>query len=156
LVESFGVAITPIILVAIAGATSPTVGLIFLAILGVIGGCALYLQRGTEPAINRTVDGNRVPTPRHTTIRIVIFTVYYLCAAVAMGALNIIAVEQGDHSEIPGYTGILLAVFALGTMAGAIVYGSINWTVSPARRLRIIMPFFALTTIATPFLDGSL
>ncbi len=155
MVESFGVAITPIILVAIAGATNPTIGLLFLAGVGVFGGCALYLQRGTEPKITRSADGTRVPVPRDVAIRVIIFTTYYFCAAIAMGTWNILAVEQGESSSIAGFTGWVLSAFAVGTMVGAFIYGKAKWRIGPDRRLVAIMPVFFLTTLVAPFTEGS-
>lgn len=156
LIESFGVAVTPLIIVWFVDLSGPVSGLIFLAIIGVVGGYALFLQRGSEPKIVRKEDGRRVPISRRAAALIVVFTLYYLSAAIAMGAYNILAVEQGETSEIPGYTGYVLASFAVGTMVGAILYGSINWNQDPSRRFGLIIPLFAATTLTIPFLEGSL
>ena len=155
MVESFGVAITPIILVAVAGASNPLVGVLFLAAISIVGGCALYLQRATEPKVTRHGDQARVQIPRDVVIRVFVLTIYYFCASVAMGVWNIIAVEQGEHSDVPGLTGWVLSSFAVGTMIGAFIYGAIRWRIRPEQRLVVIMPLFFLSTLVTPFLEGS-
>lgn len=155
LVESLGVAVTPLILVALVDLVSPFAGLVFLTVVAVAGGLALYLQRSTEPPVVRTSSGGRVPIGPGSARLIAVYASYCFGAAFTLGGISIVAVEQGEASPIPGFAGLLLTSFASGTMLGAFLYGSMNWRHGPARRLRVIIPVFAATTLTMLFLEGS-
>lgn len=156
MIESFGVALTPLIIVLLVNAVSPLAGLVFLTAVTAVGGVALYTQKRTEPPVVRNETGGRVRIAGRTARRILVFTAYNFSGSFVMGSLSIIAVQQEEATSISGYSGFVLTSFALGTLVAAYAYGAVSWKRTPDMRLRAIVPVFALTVLTVPFLENSL
>jgi len=154
LVESAAFTVAPLIIVCLVDLYSPFVGLSFVVVLVGIAGLCLYTQRGTQPPPTRA-RGERERIDRRAAGIVLISALYYFSASFAMGALDIIAVSQGEAVSIPAFTGIVIAVCSLGKMVGAISYGSLQWRITPQQRLQWIIPLFALLTLAVPLSGGS-
>lgn len=155
MIESFGVALTPLILVLLINTIAPIAGLAFLAVITIVGGIALYSQKRTEPAVVRSESGRSVPIGGRRMRRILMFASYNFCGSFAMGAISILGVQQEEATGIAGYSGFALTSFALGTLVAAFLYGLVNWQLPPDLRLRAIMPFLALTVLALPLIENS-
>lgn len=155
LVESTAFTLAPLVIVLLVGSMSPLAGMVFVVAMVGISGTALYLQRGTQPPVVREPDGGRQKVGRRATAIVVVCAAYYFSASFAMGALDIIAVAQGEVVTIVGFTGIVLAVGSIGKMIGAIVYGSLQWRHTPQQRMLVIAPLFALAALLVPVIGGS-
>lgn len=155
LVESLAFTVAPLVIVLLVGVLSPLAGMVFvIAIIG-ISGTALYLQRSTEPPVSRSTGEAPPKIGRRAAAIVVVCAAYYFSASFAMGALDIIAVAQGEVISIPGFAGLVLAICAVGKMLGAITYGSIQWKHTPQQRMIGIVPLFTLITLLVPLLGHS-
>nr|WP_223875384.1 MFS transporter [Nanchangia anserum] len=110
----------------------PLAGLIACALIQVVGGFALIVQRGSEPA----------PQPRVTEIHtgsvlrskaIVILGVTYAFAGAIFGALDLATVAFATEHGARPLAGVLLGIVAAGSLIGALVYGSRVWPLSQGR-----------------------
>ena len=156
LVESTAFTIAPLIVVMLVNSFTPLTGLIFVIAVVLVAGLTLYLQKSTQPPVHLTSAGTAPPVGGRTIGLVLTCAVYYFAVSFAMGSFDIIAVQQGRLSEIPNFTGILLAFFSLGTLIGAILYGSLQWKWTPHQRMWGIVPLFALATLLVPLLGGGI
>lgn len=156
LIESSAFTISPLLVVLIVDAVSPLSGMIFVIGIVAAAGLTLYTQRSTQPPIALQTDGSAQAIPTRVIVAVLISGLYYFSVSFAMGVFDIIAVEQGESSGNASLTSLILAVFSVGTMTAAIVYGSVQWKWTPRQRLLMLIPLFALATLAVPLLGGGL
>lgn len=156
LIESTAFTVAPLIVVMLVNSTSPLVGLVFVIGVVLAAGLTLYLQKRTQPPVVLTSAGTAQPVGGRTIGLVITCAIYYFAVSFAMGAFDIVAVQQGEASGIPGFTGIAIACFSLGTLIGGVVYGSLQWKWTPHQRMWGIVPLFALSTLLVPLLGQGL
>lgn len=156
LIESSAFTIAPLLVVLLVDAVSPLTGMIFVIGVVAAAGLTLYTQRSTQPPVVLQSDGSSQPVGARVIVSVLVSGLYYFTVSFAMGVFDIIAVEQGESSGNANYTSIILAVFSIGTMIAAIVYGSVQWKWTPQQRLWMLIPLFGIATLAVPVLDGGL
>lgn len=155
LIESTAFSLTPLAIVGIIGFTDPIAGMVFVVAMVGISGSLLYTQRKSEPPVVREADGKRQKVGSLGTAMVFISGAYYFCVSFAAGALDIIAVAQGEVIAIAGFTGIVLAVGSIGKMIGAITYGSVQWKWDPRQRMYGLVPCFVAATLLLPLIGDS-
>jgi MFS family permease len=139
----------PIIVTACATTIAPAAGIISGVIFVLIGVPLFVMQKSTEPPATpkRTVD----PHPaviRNKRVQAVVLSTTLLGGF--FGSIAIVTVAFTEYRGQESKSGILLAIWALGSGIAAIINGTIKWKLSSASRFLIFL--FALTVLSIPML----
>ena len=133
---------------------APQTGLLAAVGLGTLGALLLALQTGTAPpAHHLESSGSRVPMPWRRLLPIAL-------AAVALGsyfgALEVATVAAAADTGHRSAAGVLLAGFALGSMAAGLAAGAIRWSTPDQRRFQVGMATLLVATLVLPYLEDPL
>ncbi|WP_166139820.1 MFS transporter [Nocardioides ochotonae] len=143
----------PILVTMLATAVHPVAGLAVAVVAGVGGSLVFAAQRGTEPPAHprdRT-SGARPPLPWRTLVPL---TVVATALGVLFGAAEVTTVAFADERGLKAWSGALLALWALGSLASGVVVGAIVWRRGPEVRLRWGTAGMALAMAPLYFVDS--
>jgi len=125
----------PILVTVLATAVHPVAG-IAVAVVACVGGTlAFCAQRGTEPPAHpRSLASGPRPTMPWPTIA----PLAVVCAAlgVLFGAAEVTTVAFADEQSHKALSGVLLALWALGSLTAGVITGAIRWRRGPSVRVR--------------------
>ncbi|MSS84468.1 MFS transporter [Actinomycetaceae bacterium WB03_NA08] len=116
----------PILATFLATSVHPTAGLALTIVLTLAGGYWFLLQKKTEP----------VPTPRPKDTHersvmlnptMIVLAITYMGAGALFGANDLAVVAFTKEHGAASLAGAMLAIFALGSLCGALVYGARTW-----------------------------
>ncbi|HUW88017.1 MAG TPA: MFS transporter [Candidatus Paceibacterota bacterium] len=139
----------PVLATACAASIDPAAGLFVGLVFLLLGSLAFALQRSTEPPAHpRDHEDPHPPVLRNTALQAVVLTTLFLGGF--FSSVSIVVVGYMQSQNATSRTGLMLAVWSLGSGASAIVNGSIKWQMNHAKRFWIFL--FALTILSTPFL----
>jgi len=144
----------PVVTTLLATSVRPEAGLV-LPLLAVVGGGLWFLsQRATEPP----PAPHDEPRPRGTVLRATgmpLLALVFVAMGSIFGATDVstvaFATEQGARSA----AGIVLAVFAAGSLISGLLYGARHWRTSLRRRFAVGIVALA-AGVSTFLLVGSL
>ncbi len=143
----------PVAVTLLATAVAPIAGLLVALVAGVAGTWAFALQRTTEPPAHpRQADvAGREPIPWRA---IAPMTVVAAAFGILFGAAEVVTVAFSDEQGHKSLSGVLLAIWAFGSLLAGIVAGAITWRKTALQRLRIgtVGMFAAMTPLA--FIDS--
>lgn len=132
----------------------PSTALLLSAALGSVGAlwlAALAVVRTVEPHPDRASSSyGPLASP---VVRALLLTVFWI--GLGFGSVEVAVtafVEEEGRST--GVTGVVLAVWSLGSMAGGLVYGALHPTTRPARQLPVLVAALALASLL-PVLTGT-
>jgi MFS family permease len=126
-------------------------GVVAAAVLGFVGGVWLLAQRGTEPPPQpETRSGAWVIHARG--LPTIVLVMFWLGAI--FGAMEVTAVAFADEHGHRGVAGIVLALYAVGSMIGGLVYGLVRWRSSAPVRFAVGTAVMAVTLLPLPFLTS--
>lgn len=132
----------------------PSTALLLSAALGSVGAlwlAALSVVRTVEPHPDRATSSYGPLTS--PVVRALLLTVFWI--GLGFGSVEVAVtafVEEEGRST--GVTGVVLAVWSLGSMAGGLVYGSLHPTTRPARQLPVLVTALAVASML-PVLTGT-
>ncbi len=138
--DEFTFVIGPPVVTLLAGLVSPAFGLATGVAISVAGLAVLLAQRSTAPAPVRTPQQRRRMLPRG----IIGLLPSYVGVGLMFGSIDLTAVGVAREADSPVLAGVLLAVFAIGSVASGLVFGAISGGWSPLRRLLYGSVAFAL------------
>jgi MFS family permease len=126
----------PILVTVLATLVDPVLGIAAAAAAGTLGSLAFAAQRRTEPPAHphdRT-NGVRPRMPWRTVLPVAV-----VCAAlgVLFGAAEVTTVAFADEHGHKGYTGGLLALWALGSLLSGLITGAVTWRRPTSFRVRV-------------------
>lgn len=125
----------PILVTVLATAWHPVAGIAVALVACVAGTLYFASQRSTEPpAQTRTSDsGPRPPMPWRTVIPLAV-----VCAALGIlfGAAEVTTVAFADEQGHKALSGVLLALWALGSLTAGVITGAVHWRRGPSYRVR--------------------
>lgn len=125
----------PIIVTLLATAVHPVAGLGAALVAGVVGTYLLSGQHGTEPPPHpRVVD--RRARPRMPWATVVPLSVVCLALGTLFGAAEVTTVAFSDEQGAKAYAGVLLAVWAAGSLIAGAITGVLVWRRTVLQRLR--------------------
>lgn len=144
----------PILVTVLATAVHPAAGLLVAVVTGVVGTLALAAQRGTQPPSSRSVeaaadpsDGPRV-RPRQNWRVVAPLTAVFVGLGALFGAAEVATVAFAEERDADAWAGVLLALYAAGSLSAGVVVGLVAWKVGPAVRMR--RGALVLTVAMTP------
>jgi len=137
----------PILVTVLATSWHPLAGLGTAAVTGLVGTLAFAAQRATAPPAHphRTEIGPRPAMPWRT---IVPLTVVCLMLGTLFGSAEVATVAFAEELGVTRYAGVLLGLWALGSLTAGLVTGAITWRIGSADRLR--RGTVALTLVMLP------
>ncbi len=144
----------PILVTLLATAVHPVVGLATALLSGVLGTLAFAAQRGTEPpARPRVTAGDRARMPWPTVLSLAV-----VCTAMGLlfGAAEVSTVALAEERGAKALAGVLLALWAAGSLIAGVLTGAVRWRRGPDVRLRWGALGMTLTMIPLTFIDSLL
>jgi predicted MFS family arabinose efflux permease len=136
----------------LATTVHPLAGLTAAVVAAVVGTTVLVSQKRTEPpASGRPARHGGGPMPWRvlTPLAACGFTMGML-----LGGAEVATVAFSDEHGDTALSGLLLALWALGSLISGVVTGALQLRASPATRFRWGMLALALLMVPLPFLDG--
>jgi MFS family permease len=126
----------PITVTMLATSVAPAAGLWAALAAGLIGTFAFAAQRGTEPPAHppERTRGARPPMP---WAAIGPLAVVGTALGVVFGAAEVATVAFADAEGHKALSGVLLGIWALGSLLAGVVSGAVTWRRGPLARLRI-------------------
>ncbi|HYH26193.1 MAG TPA: MFS transporter [Blastococcus sp.] len=113
----------PPLVTLLATLVAPPVGFLTGVVLGVVGGWWLAAQRATEPPLH-PVDP-AAPRRRRSVLTptLLVVVVTYLAVGTLFGAIDVVVVGFAEAEGVPAVSGLVLAVFAFGSLLAGLAYG---------------------------------
>ncbi|HET7066336.1 MAG TPA: MFS transporter [Nocardioides sp.] len=124
----------PILVTVLATAWDPVAGLATAVVAGTGGTLFFAAQRSTAP-----VPTPRVPGIRPARLPLAVMgpvCVVGLALGTLFGAAEVSTVAFASTRGLEGYAGLLLALWAAGSLIAGVVTGAVAWQIGPAARLR--------------------
>lgn len=143
----------PILVTALATLWHPVAGLAAAIICGVAGTYALAAQRRTEPPAH-TFGGNAGERPQMPWNLVVTLTVVCVALGMIFGAAEVATVGFAEEEGAKAYTGVLLAIWALGSLVAGVVTGALRWRVGAEVRTRRGILVLSLAMVPPVFIES--
>jgi len=142
-----------IVVTILATTVHPVAGLSAALAAGVFGTLYLAAQRGTAPPPHPRAPtrADRPPVPWPT---IAPLTVVCLALGILFGAAEVTAVAFSEEQGAKSYVGLLLALWAFGSLLAGAITGAITWRRGAVVRLRVGALGMAATMLPMPFIDS--
>ena len=140
----------PVLVTYLATSFHPALGISACLVLGLVGALLLAGQRSTQPPVRHQPSGGAV----HQRIRPgVLVPIAVCCAALGsvFGGMEVAIVAFAAEARVLRYAGVILMVWALGSLVAGVVTGSIQWRATPARRFRVGAAALACSVLPLPF-----
>ncbi len=143
----------PVLATTLATGVTPTAGLIVPIVGMLVGGYWFLAQRATEPAPSpRPARVPGVPNRTRSVMRsggMVVLAVVFVAMGSIFGATDVSTVAFAKEQGRPGLAGVVLAVFACGSLISGLLYGAKHW-LAPLWR-RFVIGMIALAVGASLF-----
>jgi MFS family permease len=131
----------PVLATTLATAVAAPSGLVVAGVAAVVGGLLFVMQRATEPPV--VVPGAEV---RHRPVVLVpgmpVMVLVFVAMGMIFGSVEVTTVAFAEELGSKGLSGVVLAVFALGSMVAGLAYGARHFTSPASRRFVIGMAAF--------------
>lgn len=141
----------PALVTVLATAVHPLAGLGAAIVAGVSGTFALTAQRATEPPVRDPDRPGQTAMPWPVLVPL---TVCGLAMGVLFGGAEVATVAFADEAGAKGVSGLLLAVWALGSLLSGLATGAVQLRASNAARFRWGLLSMGLVMIPLPFVEG--
>ena len=148
----------PIVVTLLATLVHPAAGLVLAAATALGGVLLLAAQGRTQPAVTDPGDDRR---PRRGTSALsrsalgvrgmVVLVLVFLAAGGIFGSAEVAVIAVTRAAGVPAAAGLILALWATGSMLSGIVYGSIAWRGRLDRRFTVLVVLLALLTAPMAF-----
>ena len=130
--------------------------LIVAAVLTVAGSLALSVQRRTEPppSPRQTAEAG---VPHRGAIRqrgMLLMVIASMGVGAVFGTYEVTVVAFSENAGQPGASGLILGLWAAGSMIGGLVFGSRQWGLDLPRQVVLLTGILALTLVPAPFISA--
>jgi MFS family permease len=144
----------PVLATVLATAVAAPSALVLAGVVTVVGGLLFVVQRATEPPVVAP-DTEVRSRPVVLTPGMPVMVLVFVAMGVIFGSMEVATVAFAEERGNKGMAGVVLAIFALGSMLAGLTYGARHFT-SPASR-RFVMGMAALGPgVSLYFLANSL
>lgn len=143
----------PILVTLLATAVHPVAGLTAALVAGVSGTYLLSAQRATEPPPHPPVVDRR-SRPRMPWATVVPLSVVCLALGALFGAAEVTTVAFSEEQGARAYAGVLLALWAAGSLIAGLITGAVVWRVTVVQRLRRGAAAMAATMLPLLLVDS--
>lgn len=141
----------PVLVTFLTYSILPEAGLAVTALLAVSGSWIMAANRSTEPPIAESRTGSTEP------IKLAVLTplvVSAFCLGILFGSTEIIVVAFATEQTREAWSGTILAIWAVGSLAAGLFVGSRQAPTDPVRRLRLASAGLALLFVPLPFIPN--
>ncbi|MBA3233904.1 MAG: MFS transporter [Propionibacteriales bacterium] len=143
----------PVLVTVLATSVHPMAGVGAVAVCAVIGGWWFTILRATEPQVAEASDQpvTRPPLGWHWLLPMIAVSV---CLGSLFGAIEVATVAFADENGRPALTGLLLAIYAAGSLIAGVATGMLSS--DPAAtllRYRVGSAAIAAAMIPLPFIN---
>lgn len=145
--------IGPTVATVLATTWHPWAGLGLAVLSGLVGTFALAAQRGTQPD-PQPRDHTSGPRPAMPWARVVPLAVVCLALGAMFAAAEVSTVAFSGEQHAKSYAGVLLALWALGSMIAGLVTGTFHWKRSAISRVRVGSVLLALVMVPMTFVGS--
>lgn len=127
------------------------------AAIGLIGGVALAAQRSTQPprAAQRPPEAQAARRGALFQPGAALVAVAAIGIGAVFGAYEVSVVAFSDQRDAPGVSGLILSLWALGSMAGGLWFGARSWSI-PLGRQMVVLPAIVVVALIPPLVASSL
>jgi MFS family permease len=142
----------PVLVTALATQVSPYAALSAAGVLGLAGGIWLALLRASDPPGRGKANGHeQAPLP---WLSIMLLSLIGLGLGATLGGAEVITVAFTTEKGQAGLSGVVLAVWAFGSLLAGLWYGSVHWRAPVERRLLLGTIALAITLAPLPWVDS--
>lgn len=142
----------PVLVTVLATSVHPMAGVGSVAACALVGGWWFTMLRSTEPPVAATRDQavRRLPLDWRWLLPMIAVAA---CLGSLFGAIEVATVAFADELDRPGLTGLLLAVYAAGSLIAGVVTGLLSSDPTAVlRRYRIGAAGMAAAMLPLPFI----
>ncbi|MEQ7123074.1 MFS transporter [Actinopolymorpha sp. B11F2] len=151
LIDELVFMIGPPFITLLATSISPVAGLAAAVFAGLSGALLLAVQRRTEPPVHQVRAGQgRKPALGWPNLGPLVVASAGL--GVLFGSAEVVVVAVASEGGQRALSGVLLGVWATGSMLAALVIGTLRLRTPPHVRLRVSAAVLAVTLIPMPFI----
>ena len=146
--------IGPALVTLLATLVHPLAGLSAAALAALVGTTVLVAQKRTEPAVTahaRRSDDGAMPWAMLAPL-----TGCAIAMGVLLGGAEVATVAFSDEQGNKALSGLMLAVWALGSLLAGVVTGAVQMAASNETRFRWSMLALAVLMVPLPFVRGFL
>lgn len=151
LTDDFSYVVGPAAAVLLA-THSPSAGTASAALLVMLGGFGLAMQRRTAPPCHRIAA--RVFLGALAVPGMAGLVVAFVGIGSVFGSMQVSVNALTDAHDVPHLAGPIYSVFALASMLSAVCYGAIRWRASPTRRLTWSLAGLTAGCLLLPYAVG--
>lgn len=133
----------PVLATTLAASISPLAGLLIAVGAAAGGGFWFLAQRATEP----TAAGRPAVEERGSVMRnpgMVIIALVFVAMGSIFGSVDVSTVAFAEESGAAGLAGVVLGIFAFGSLISGLLYGAREFTMPPWKRFVIGIAMLAL------------
>ena len=144
----------PVVVTTLATQVSPYAALAAAGVLGLAGGIWLALLGASDPPGRGKSDGaEQAPLPWFS---ILLLSIIGLGLGATLGGAEVVTIAFTTEKGQAGLSGVVLAVWAFGSLLAGLWYGSVHWRAPVERRLLFGTILLAVTLAPLPWVDSVL
>lgn len=147
--DEAGFIIGPLLVIPLSVSVDPAAGLVASLVLTIAASVILLIQNAPQTNVRMAPKDNDAPEGKTVIgipgIQVLIGSLLFM--GIIFGSVEIVLVAFAEHLGQPNAAGPMAAMFALGSLVGAVGYGAIQWQSPVDRRLKIAIWWIALGTI---------
>lgn len=145
----------PPLVTVLATVVSPPVGFLTAVVLGLVGGLGLATLTATQPQVTGRTTGRRAPRGLLEP-GLVAVALTYVAVGTVFGAMDVVVVAYADEVGRIELSGLVLAVYAAGSLVAGLAYGAITWRRGLAGRFVLTCLAFGLAGLGFLLVDSLL
>ena len=145
----------PPLATVLATSIDPAAGLVAAIVAGLSGTLLFCSLRATEPPAHpvHTETGSKVAMPWGQLVPLAL-----ICLAMGgvFGSTEVVTVAFAEGLGEKSVAGVLLGLWALGSLVAGFVTGAVTWRRTPAARMRVGVVAFTALMAPTPLVHGDI
>jgi MFS family permease len=142
----------PVLVAVLANQVSPYAALGAAGALGLAGGIWLALLKASDPPGRGKSDGaEKAPLP---WLSLLLLSIIGLGLGATLGSAEVVTIAFTEEVGQPDMSGVVLAVWAFGSLLAGLWYGSVHWRAPVERRLLIGTIALAITLSPLPWVGN--
>ncbi|GAA3122624.1 MFS family permease [Kribbella aluminosa] len=142
----------PVLVTTLATQASPYAALSAAGVLGLAGGIWLAMLRASDPPGRGKSNGaEQAPLP---WLSIMLLSLIGLGLGATLGGAEVITVAFTTEKGKAGLAGVVLAIWAFGSLLAGLWYGSVHWRAPVERRLLLGTIALAVTLAPLPWVNS--
>jgi predicted MFS family arabinose efflux permease len=144
----------PPLATVLATTIDPAAGLVAAIVFGLVGTLVFCSLRGTEPPPHpRRTDGVKVAMPWRLLLPVALIS---FALGGLFGSTEVVTVAFADSLGDKAIAGVLLALWALGSLVAGVITGAVSWKSPPATRMRLGVVALTVLMAPTPLIGSSM